>query len=433
MFNLTLNFLNFIGVGFNSTNQISFMKLLFCQLLIFILISSSEIHFEIIQKTLEFIDFQNNSKQRDVEVWKNFHTFHGNNSEILVGETKNGEGFLSIHYKNENWDQLASTLNPKAKIIKGVKVHTEIFELMNSFNWKEIKQKLKDFKQLYITGHSIGGSIAVLSSVLKLQKFNFKCITYASPLVIDQMFQIQFKNISQHFYSFYTNKDIIPGTLTGDLVLKLHKNTKIEVNEIAGQIMQKSNPFLQLTTNQQNYEELLKNVVTQFKQKMTDLTISYEPFGYVYLIERKKTTIFYQDYSKFKFHIAPPSYLTVDSIFQKEYLTFHSFQTYSKRILKMKNTFLKKDHLKTKILIKSNVLVIGGAGYIGSHTILKMKKKFKIFVLDDLSTGKSESIDNIQGVTFIKKSFHDLKFLSDIVKNSKIEIILVTVKSILIS
>jgi hypothetical protein len=405
------------------------MKLLFFQLLIFILFSSSKIHFETIQKTLDFIDFQKTSKQPDVAVWKNFQTFQGNNSEILLGESTNGDGFLSIVYRNENWDQLASTLNPKAKIIKGVKVHTEIFDLMNSFMWKEIKLKLKDFKQLYITGHSIGGSIAVLSSVLKLQKFNFKCITYASPLVVDEMFQIQFKNISQHFYSFYTDKDIIAGTLTGDLVLKLHKNTKMEVNEIAGQIMQKSNPFLQLTTNQQNYEELLKNVVTQFKQKMTDLTISYEPFGYVYLIERKKTTIFYQDYSKFKFHLSPPSYLTIDSIFQKEYLSFHSFESYSKRMLKMKNTYLKKEHLKTKILVKSNILVIGGAGYIGSHTILKMKKKFKIFVLDDLSTGKSEFIDNIPGVTFIKKSFHDLKFLSDIVKNSKIEIILVRPKN----
>ena len=35
-----------------------------------------------------------------------------------------------------------------------------------------------------------------------------------------------------------------------------------------------------------------------------------------------------------------------------------------------------------------NVLVSGGAGYIGSHIIeLLLKKNFKVYILDNLSTG----------------------------------------------
>ena len=40
-----------------------------------------------------------------------------------------------------------------------------------------------------------------------------------------------------------------------------------------------------------------------------------------------------------------------------------------------------------------NVLVVGGAGYIGSHTIQLLKKTgCNIFVVDDLSTGHAGAI-----------------------------------------
>ena len=36
----------------------------------------------------------------------------------------------------------------------------------------------------------------------------------------------------------------------------------------------------------------------------------------------------------------------------------------------------------------NNILVTGGAGYIGSHIIeLLVKKKFKVFIYDNLVTG----------------------------------------------
>ena len=43
----------------------------------------------------------------------------------------------------------------------------------------------------------------------------------------------------------------------------------------------------------------------------------------------------------------------------------------------------------------NNILVIGGAGYIGSHVVLKLKKQgYNPIILDNLSTGNKESVKN---------------------------------------
>ena len=42
---------------------------------------------------------------------------------------------------------------------------------------------------------------------------------------------------------------------------------------------------------------------------------------------------------------------------------------------------------------KQKVLVTGGAGYIGSHILLKLEKdQHEVIVVDNLSTGKKESV-----------------------------------------
>ena len=42
----------------------------------------------------------------------------------------------------------------------------------------------------------------------------------------------------------------------------------------------------------------------------------------------------------------------------------------------------------------NNILVTGGAGYIGSHIIeLLIKQKYKVFVIDNLSTGYKRLIN----------------------------------------
>ena len=43
----------------------------------------------------------------------------------------------------------------------------------------------------------------------------------------------------------------------------------------------------------------------------------------------------------------------------------------------------------------SNILIIGGAGYIGSHVVLEFCNKGEnVFVFDNLSTGELENIDS---------------------------------------
>ena len=41
---------------------------------------------------------------------------------------------------------------------------------------------------------------------------------------------------------------------------------------------------------------------------------------------------------------------------------------------------------------KENILITGGAGYIGSSLAWALDKKFKIIILDDLSTGSIKNI-----------------------------------------
>ncbi len=72
---------------------------------------------------------------------------------------------------------------------------------------------------------------------------------------------------------------------------------------------------------------------------------------------------------------------------------------------------------------KENILVTGGAGFIGSHLVdrLLAESKYKIFVLDDFSTGKLENLPQnlpdleiisgkVEAKTLIEKLFKRIKF-----------------------
>ena len=58
----------------------------------------------------------------------------------------------------------------------------------------------------------------------------------------------------------------------------------------------------------------------------------------------------------------------------------------------------------------NNILVTGGAGYIGSHIIeLLVKKKFKVFIYDNLVTGYKKLIN--KKAVFIKGDIKKSKLL----------------------
>ena len=63
-----------------------------------------------------------------------------------------------------------------------------------------------------------------------------------------------------------------------------------------------------------------------------------------------------------------------------------------------------------------NILVTGGAGFIGSHLVDRLSPENKVIVLDDLSSGSLVNLEkNKDQVTFIKGDVLDRALLEDIV------------------
>jgi UDP-glucose 4-epimerase len=60
--------------------------------------------------------------------------------------------------------------------------------------------------------------------------------------------------------------------------------------------------------------------------------------------------------------------------------------------------------------MKSNkILVTGGTGYIGSHTVVELiSKGFDVFILDNLSNSRAEVIESIEKITSVKPAFHKI-------------------------
>lgn len=69
-----------------------------------------------------------------------------------------------------------------------------------------------------------------------------------------------------------------------------------------------------------------------------------------------------------------------------------------------------------------NVLVIGGAGYIGSHAVNKLiKKDYNVSVLDNLVTGHRDAVD--EAATFYLGDIRDKTMLNQIIQEEQIEAI----------
>lgn len=68
-----------------------------------------------------------------------------------------------------------------------------------------------------------------------------------------------------------------------------------------------------------------------------------------------------------------------------------------------------------------NILVTGGAGYIGSHTVraLAAAEGLTPVVFDNLSTGHAESVP--EGVTLVKGDIHDIDFVAKTLETYKID------------
>lgn len=59
--------------------------------------------------------------------------------------------------------------------------------------------------------------------------------------------------------------------------------------------------------------------------------------------------------------------------------------------------------------MKGKILVTGGTGYIGSHTVVELQNAgYEVLIIDDLSNSTTDSIDGIEKITGIRPTFQQL-------------------------
>ena len=62
--------------------------------------------------------------------------------------------------------------------------------------------------------------------------------------------------------------------------------------------------------------------------------------------------------------------------------------------------------------MKQKILVTGGTGYIGSHTVVELQKAgFNVIIIDDLSNSSEAVVGQIEQITGIRPEFHCLNML----------------------
>lgn len=70
-----------------------------------------------------------------------------------------------------------------------------------------------------------------------------------------------------------------------------------------------------------------------------------------------------------------------------------------------------------------NVLVTGGAGYIGSHTVIRLiRKGHKVIIFDNLSKGHKEYVD--KKAIFVKGDLAKLNEINNCIKKNKIDVVM---------
>ena len=59
--------------------------------------------------------------------------------------------------------------------------------------------------------------------------------------------------------------------------------------------------------------------------------------------------------------------------------------------------------------MKGKILVTGGTGYIGSHTVVELQNAgYEVVIIDNLSNSSADVVDNIEKVSGIRPAFEEL-------------------------
>ncbi len=72
-----------------------------------------------------------------------------------------------------------------------------------------------------------------------------------------------------------------------------------------------------------------------------------------------------------------------------------------------------KDQILTHLLnMKEKILVTGGTGYIGSHTVVELQNSgYEVIIVDNLSNSSADVVDNIEKISGIRPAFEELDCL----------------------
>ena len=58
------------------------------------------------------------------------------------------------------------------------------------------------------------------------------------------------------------------------------------------------------------------------------------------------------------------------------------------------------------------ILVTGGTGYIGSHTVVELQAEgFDVVIIDDLSNSSAEVVDQIEKISGIRPAFEEFNLV----------------------
>ena len=69
-----------------------------------------------------------------------------------------------------------------------------------------------------------------------------------------------------------------------------------------------------------------------------------------------------------------------------------------------------------------NILITGGAGYVGSHVAKQLEKDYKIYIIDNLSNGYKKLI--IKNSKFLKGDIKDFNLVCNFLKKNNIDTVI---------
>ncbi|HKR05025.1 MAG TPA: UDP-glucose 4-epimerase GalE [Bacteroidia bacterium] len=70
-------------------------------------------------------------------------------------------------------------------------------------------------------------------------------------------------------------------------------------------------------------------------------------------------------------------------------------------------------------MTQKKILITGGTGYIGSHTVVELiNRGFEVYILDNLSNSREEVVESIERITSVKPVFHKIDICNyDLLEN----------------